>query len=68
MDGAKTDGRRYAAYMAALISEDLVVVQRNKPGSFDRDGYVGVFSFKDLIVEASGAVNLTIVARYADPK
>lgn len=68
MEGAKVDGKRYAAYMAALTSENLVVVQKDKPGTLDRDGYVGVFTFKDLNFEDSGAVSLTLVARYADPK
>ena len=68
MAGAKIDGKRYATYLAALKSEDLLVVQKDKPGTLDRDGYVGIFTFKDLVIEDSGAVNLTLVARYADPK
>ena len=68
MTGATIDGKRYAAYMDALTSENLVVIQKNKPGTLDRDGYVGVSSFKDLNVEATGAVTLALVARYADPK
>ena len=68
MTGAKIDGKDYAKYMAALMSEGLVVVQKDKPGTLDRDGYIGVFTFKDLAVEESGAVALNLVARYADPR
>ena len=68
MTGARVDGKRYAAYMDALTSENLVVIQKDKPGTLDRDGYVGVFTFKDLNVDDMGAVTLTLVARYADPK
>lgn len=68
MTGAKIDGKNYAKYMAALTTESLVIVQKDKPGTLDRNGYVGVFTFKDLIVEDSGAVTLTLVARHADPR
>jgi len=68
MVGAKTDGKRYADFLGALREHDLVVVQRDVPGTFMRDGYVGIFTFKDLVVGESGDVKLTLVARYADPK
>jgi len=68
MVGAKIDGKRYSDFLVALQSQDLVVVQRDVPGTFDRDGYVGVFTFKDLSVSEDGAISLTLIERYADPK
>jgi len=68
MDGANRDGKRYADFLKALQENDLVVVQRDVPGTFDRDGYVGVFRFKDLVVGASGQISLSLVERYADHK
>ena len=68
MEGANTTGKRYSDFVDALKSNDLVVVQRDVPGSFARDGYVGVFHFKDLNIGPAGDVSLTLVARYADHK
>lgn len=68
MSGAKTDGKRYTDYMSALVGSELVVVQKDKPGTLDRDGYVGVFKYKDLVVGGAGEIKLTLVERYADPK
>jgi hypothetical protein len=68
MTAAKTDGRRYRDLLSALRAHDLVVVQRDAPGGLERDGYVGVFRFRDLAVGDDGAIRLTLVERYADPK
>jgi hypothetical protein len=68
MRGAKIEGQRYAACLAALTSENLVVVRKDKPETLERGGYVSVFTFKDLVVEKSAAASLTLVARPADPK
>ena len=67
MTGAKVDGKRHGEYVEALKRETLVVVQRDKPGSFERDGYVGIFAFKDVLIGEDGSIRLTLVSRYADP-
>jgi hypothetical protein len=67
MSGAKVDGKRYAEFIDALRRETFVVVQRDKPGTFERGGYVGIFAFKDLVIGDDGSVSLTLVSRYADP-
>ena len=66
--GANTTGKRYSDFLCALKTHDLVVVQRDVPGSFARDGHVGVFRFKDLFVGPAGEVPLTLVERHADHK
>ena len=68
MTGAKVEGKRHAEYIEALRREDLLILQRDKAGSLERDGYIGIFTFKDLVVGDDGSVELTIVARYADPQ
>lgn len=68
MAGANTTGKRYTEFAEALKSNDLVVVQRDGPGSLARDGYIGVFHFKDLTIGSAGEISLTLVARYADPR
>lgn len=66
MIGADIAGKRYADFVEALRSNDLVVVQRDVPGGLARDGYIGVFRFKDLMIGPDGAISLTLVERYAD--
>lgn len=68
MNGAKLDGKRYQEFVEALRNEPLVVMQRDVPGKFDRDGYIGVFTFKDLSIGKDGSIGLSLVERYADPK
>ncbi len=68
MSGANITGKRYDDFLDALKSHDLVVVQRDVPGSFARDGYVGVFRFKGLEIGPKGEISLTLVERYADHK
>ena len=67
MTGAAVTGKRHAEYVEALRSRNLVIVQRDRPGSLDRDGYVGIFTFKDLIIGEDGSIRLTLVSRHADP-
>ncbi len=67
MTGAKVDGKRHAEFVEALRREPFVILQRDKPGSLDRDGYVGIFTFENLQIGADGSVGLTLIARYADP-
>jgi hypothetical protein len=68
MTGAKTDGKRYEEYLEALQRESEVIVQKDKPGTLDRAGYVGIFTFRDLFVGDDGSVGLTLIARVADPQ
>ena len=68
MTGAKLDGKRHAEYIEALGRETLVILQKDKPGSFERAGYIGIFSFTDLRIEESGLVNPSLLSRYADPQ
>ena len=68
MEGANTAGKRYADFVEALKANDLVVIQRDVPGSFARDGYVGIFRFKDLLVGPLGEISLTLTERYAEHK
>jgi hypothetical protein len=67
MAGAKIDGARYTEFVQALRDHDRVVIQRDKPGTFDRDGYVGVFKFTSLEIRPDGAVSLILTERLADP-
>lgn len=66
-----TDPRRSKKYQeleAALHSNELAVVQRDKdPVKLDRDGYVGVFRFSDLKIDYASGFSLKLVERYADP-
>ena len=68
MVGAKLDGKRYLDFISALRAHNLVVMQRDVPGSFTRDGYIGVFHFKDLVVGDDGSITLELTSRYASPK
>jgi hypothetical protein len=65
MKGAKVDGKRYADYLAALRANDRVVMQKSATdGSFARLGYIGIFKFKDLVVdEDTGSISLTLTQR-----
>jgi hypothetical protein len=67
MTGVKTSGKRYQDFLTALHAHDRVVIQRDIPGTSFRDGYVGIFKFKDLAVAPDGAVSLTLTMRDADP-
>ena len=53
----------------ALRAHELVVIQRDKDSvSLARDGYVGVFHFKDLVFDPVRGIHMTFTGRYADPK
>ena len=55
--------------MQKLRETDRVVVQRDKgQGSLERDGYVGVFSFKDLQVDPDGPIEMRLTARIASSR
>ncbi|MCL4187644.1 MAG: hypothetical protein KJZ85_08550 [Rhodobacteraceae bacterium] len=62
--------KRFEELARALHEHDLVVVQRDRdPVTLARDGYVGVFRFKDLRVDTdAGEMSLTLTERHADPK
>jgi hypothetical protein len=69
MKGVDTAAKRYTDYVAKLQETDRVVVQRDKgDGSLERDGYVGVFSFKDLLVDPTGPIELRLTARVASSR
>ena len=69
MKGVDTGGKRYREYVAKLQETDRVVLQRDKGnGSLERDSFVGVFSFSDLLVDPAGPVELKLVARTANQR
>ena len=49
-------------------NNDLVVMQRDVPGTFTRDGYIGIFYFENLVVGSDGSVSLQLTERYANPR
>ena len=65
MDGAKLDGAKHDRLVAALQAGDVAVMQRDTPGdpALSRDGFVGLFSFKDLEIGEDGSIRLTFVDR-----
>jgi hypothetical protein len=67
MTGVSVDGKRYRDYVDALRGSDLVILQRDASAQLERDGYIGIFHFKDLILGEDGSIGLTIIDRYADP-
>ena len=53
----------------ALREHDLVVIQKDEnETNLARNGYVGVFYFKDLIFDPDHGIRLTFTDRYASPK
>jgi hypothetical protein len=69
MENVDVATKRYTDYVAKLRETDRVVVQRDKPnGSLEREGYVGVFSFKDLLVHPGGPIEMRLTARVASPR
>jgi hypothetical protein len=61
--------KRYTEYVEKLRGSDRVVVQRDKgKGSLERDGYVGVFSFRDLEIDPEGPVAMRLTARIANSR
>jgi hypothetical protein len=61
---AKLDGKRYSEFVEALRSENLVIMQRDKKGSLEREGYIGIFEFGDLEIGKDGSIKLTLLSRY----
>lgn len=69
MEGVDLASKRYVDYVAKLGDTDRVVVQRDKgAGSLEREGYVGVFAFKDLLVHPEGPIELRLTARVANAR
>ena len=59
--------KRYTEYVEKLRGSDRVVVQRDKgKGSLERDGYVGIFSFRDLVIDPAGPITMRLTARVAN--
>ena len=64
MHGAKVDGEKHQRLSQALSENDVAVMQRDAgDGKFSRDGYVGLFSYKDLVIGDDGSIRLTFVDR-----
>ncbi len=69
MAGVDLASKRYQDYVAKLLETDRVVVQRDKgAGSLEREGYVGVFGFKDLQVDPGGPIEMRLTARIASAR
>jgi len=69
MQGVDVGAKRYLDYVAKLQQTDRVVVQRDKGnGSLERDGYVGVFRFRDLLVDPGGPVAMQLTERLASAR
>jgi len=69
MTGVDPAGKRYRDFVDLLRRSDRAVVQRDAAdGSLARDGYVGVFSYRDLRVAEDGAVSLEFIARVGEPR
>jgi hypothetical protein len=69
MENVDVTTKRYVEYVAKLRETDRVVVQRDKgQGSLEREGYVGVFSFKDLEVDPAGPIEMRLTARVANAR
>jgi hypothetical protein len=61
--------KRLAELERALRENEHVVVQRDKDSvTLARDGYVGVFTFKDLVFDPDEGLKLTFTGKYAEPK
>lgn len=61
---AKADGAKFERLLAALAGNDVAVLQRDEEDApKSRDGYVGLFSYKDLQVGEDGSITLTFVDR-----
>ena len=61
--------RRPGELEQALRENDPAVIQRDKDAvSLARNGYVGVFRFKDLIIDYKHGLKLTLTEHCADPK
>lgn len=66
MLGGDPVGVKFRDLVKALTESELAVIQRDKGEGLARDGYIGVFRFKDLIVGPDGSISLTITERYAE--
>lgn len=61
--------KRMTDYLDALRRHDLIVLQRDQPLPGDAlafSTYIGVFRFRDLMIEPE-TFTLTLVERYASP-
>jgi hypothetical protein len=66
--GDHVGSKRYEEWIEAMRSQSLVILQKDKPDSFARAGYIGIFEFENLKLGDDGSVSLRLTARYADPK
>ena len=55
---------KQARLVAALIENDMAVLQRDADAETRaRDGFIGIFSYKDLDIGEDGSIRLTFVDR-----
>lgn len=67
--GDPRGSKRFEELETALATFDLAVLQRDRDlETLARDGYIGVFRFKDRKIDYESGFSLTFVERYADPK
>jgi hypothetical protein len=64
MKDAKTDGEKHRRLTDALVANDVAVMQRDADDArMSPDGYIGLFSYKDLAIGDDGSIKLTFVDR-----
>ena len=64
MEGAKVEGAKHKRLTEALAANDVAVMQRDAgDGSFSRNGYIGLFSYRDLEIGEDGSIKLVLVDR-----
>jgi hypothetical protein len=64
MEKAKTDGAKHKRLTDALTANDVAVMQRDAADDgLSRDGYIGLFSYKDVEIGDDGSITLTLVDR-----
>ena len=64
MERAKTDAAKHKRLAEALAANDVAVMQRDADeDALTKDGYIGLFSYKDLEIGEDGSIKLVLVDR-----
>ena len=64
MEGAKSDGAKHKRLTDALAANDIAVMQRDADDEgATKNGYIGLFSYKDLEIGEDGSNKLVLVDR-----
>ena len=64
MERAKTDGAKHKRLTEALAANEVAVMQRDgTDDGLSRDGYIGLFSYRDLEIGDDGSIKLVLVDR-----